>query len=81
MSDEEKAHYKRASGKQNRGNQSGASSRDFCAGKISIKKSSHGVSLSDIERDKRKDEEEKVFMEQTIKYMVSFRLENNGELF
>lgn len=80
MSDEEKAHYKRASGKQNSGNQSGASSRDNGAGQ-SVKYSSQGVALSQIECDKREREEKKIFMERTIRDMVSFSLENNGELF
>lgn len=80
MSDEEKAHYKRKSDKQKTGNQSGASSRGNGAGQ-SVKKSSQGISLDDIEHDERKREEEKVFMEQTIKNMVSFSLENSGERF
>lgn len=80
MSDEEKAHYKRASGKQNRGNPSGACSRGNAAGQ-SVKYSSQGVSLTKIEDDHRKSQEEQVFMERTIKDMVSFSLLNNGELF
>lgn len=80
MSDEEKAHYKRATGKQNSDNQIGACSRGAGAGEVE-KYSSQRVKLSDIESDKRKSEKEQVFMEQTIKNMVKFSLENNGEWF
>lgn len=80
MSDDEKAHYKRISGKQKTGNQSGASSRGNGAGQ-SVKYSSQKVRLDQIESDERRREEKKVFMEQTIRNMVSFSLENSGERF
>lgn len=80
MSDEERAHYRQASGKQNSDNQRGASNWNNGAGQ-SVKYSSQGVSLSQIEVEEREREEEKIFMKRSIEDLVFFSLENDGELF